>query len=462
MFYEKRPDVWVEPRGNWGKGSVMLLEIPTRDETMDNIVAFWNPAQKPKAGEEHLFAYKLYWGHENPFFHAGRKSPPRAPGIGGVVGQKRKYFSLAFRHRFRGRQSHTRSASSRTSRPSCTTSRGRVETVSARPIVGRRRLARHVRSRADGRQSRSHQPASLLDARRSGPHRDLAVPSTSRFPAEQRKFWVSPERGPGIPFGPPGRCFRVASQLCQKTQTVRPSGYTGKGGRAGGRTHLGGGARPPRRDAHDDETAAAGERECSPAVPTDLCIGEKSGVLPVGPRIDPRHYFQRSSRRDLQFAEEGRSSLASPPKDLGPEAGRGSDLAPPTCSPRTVRQRRSGGYGWRSGRLRSSVCRRRKRSAHRRRCFGAACATVRRRSLQASGQSSSCRRISTALRMSPTPYYDLPLTRVPPDIRFSGATCGLLRMPSAPWRVIRSQEWAGHALAVRQARIALIGPRGSF
>jgi glucan biosynthesis protein len=34
----------VEPLGDWGAGAVMLLEIPTRDEYADNIVAFWRPA----------------------------------------------------------------------------------------------------------------------------------------------------------------------------------------------------------------------------------------------------------------------------------------------------------------------------------------------------------------------------------------------------------------------------------
>jgi len=43
VFYEKRATVWVEPRGDWGEGSVMLVEIPTNDEIHDNIGAFWNP-----------------------------------------------------------------------------------------------------------------------------------------------------------------------------------------------------------------------------------------------------------------------------------------------------------------------------------------------------------------------------------------------------------------------------------
>ena len=32
VFYEKRPCLWVEPKGDWGEGSVQLVEIPTVDQ----------------------------------------------------------------------------------------------------------------------------------------------------------------------------------------------------------------------------------------------------------------------------------------------------------------------------------------------------------------------------------------------------------------------------------------------
>ena len=50
VFYEKRATVWVEPRGDWGEGSVMLVEIPTNDEIHDNIAAFWNPLAPATVG----------------------------------------------------------------------------------------------------------------------------------------------------------------------------------------------------------------------------------------------------------------------------------------------------------------------------------------------------------------------------------------------------------------------------
>ncbi|RDZ27872.1 glucan biosynthesis protein [Lysobacter silvisoli] len=59
--YERRPSLWVEPKGDWGEGSVRLIEIPTADEFHDNIVAYWRPAQPLAAGREHRYDYRLHW-----------------------------------------------------------------------------------------------------------------------------------------------------------------------------------------------------------------------------------------------------------------------------------------------------------------------------------------------------------------------------------------------------------------
>lgn len=59
--YERRPSLWVEPRGDWGEGAVHLVEIPTGDEYHDNIVAFWRPRAPLAAGREHRFDYRLHW-----------------------------------------------------------------------------------------------------------------------------------------------------------------------------------------------------------------------------------------------------------------------------------------------------------------------------------------------------------------------------------------------------------------
>ena len=45
LAYELRPSYWIEPRDDWGEGKVELLELPTGDETNDNIVAAWAPSE---------------------------------------------------------------------------------------------------------------------------------------------------------------------------------------------------------------------------------------------------------------------------------------------------------------------------------------------------------------------------------------------------------------------------------
>lgn len=59
--YHNRPNAIVRPRGDWGPGAVMLVEIPTGDEFMDNIVAFWRPEAPLAPGQEYRFDYTLDW-----------------------------------------------------------------------------------------------------------------------------------------------------------------------------------------------------------------------------------------------------------------------------------------------------------------------------------------------------------------------------------------------------------------
>ena len=69
-FYQKRPGIWVEPKGDWGLGAVELVEIPTNDEVHDNVVAYWRPANAPKPGDALAFDYKLYWQDQEPNYPA--------------------------------------------------------------------------------------------------------------------------------------------------------------------------------------------------------------------------------------------------------------------------------------------------------------------------------------------------------------------------------------------------------
>jgi periplasmic glucans biosynthesis protein len=64
--YQRRPSLWVEPVGDWGEGNVDLVEIPTKEEIHDNIVAFWRPKQPLKAKGEYTFKYRLHWCWDPP------------------------------------------------------------------------------------------------------------------------------------------------------------------------------------------------------------------------------------------------------------------------------------------------------------------------------------------------------------------------------------------------------------
>jgi len=64
--YERRPSLWVEPIGDWGAGQVQLIEIPTKDEAHDNIVAFWRPKTVLGTQSEINFTCRLHWSDLPP------------------------------------------------------------------------------------------------------------------------------------------------------------------------------------------------------------------------------------------------------------------------------------------------------------------------------------------------------------------------------------------------------------
>jgi periplasmic glucans biosynthesis protein len=66
--YDLRPSVWVQPKGNWGAGRVELVEIPSPDETNDNIVAYWVPDTPPQPRSPFDLEYRLLWEKE-PAMH---------------------------------------------------------------------------------------------------------------------------------------------------------------------------------------------------------------------------------------------------------------------------------------------------------------------------------------------------------------------------------------------------------
>ncbi len=65
--YHLRPGLWVTPSAGFDKGRLEVVEIPTKSEVHDNIVAFWTPDKPFKAGESRYYAYELKTVEHAPF-----------------------------------------------------------------------------------------------------------------------------------------------------------------------------------------------------------------------------------------------------------------------------------------------------------------------------------------------------------------------------------------------------------
>jgi glucans biosynthesis protein len=96
VYYDKRPGLWVVPRGEWGRGAVELVEIPALDETFDNVVAFWHPDEPVVPGREMLFSYDLYWGTASPGPKELARVADTFTGLGGEVGKRRTHYAKRF------------------------------------------------------------------------------------------------------------------------------------------------------------------------------------------------------------------------------------------------------------------------------------------------------------------------------------------------------------------------------
>jgi periplasmic glucans biosynthesis protein len=73
LAYELRPSYWVEPRGTWGEGHVELIEMPTTDETNDNIAALWRPKNVPQPLQPFRFQYTLTSKLSDTDLHPGAR-----------------------------------------------------------------------------------------------------------------------------------------------------------------------------------------------------------------------------------------------------------------------------------------------------------------------------------------------------------------------------------------------------
>lgn len=137
VFYDKRPNLWVEPEGDWGEGAVKLFELPTVDETFDNIVAFWQPKEPLQPAEEYRFSYRLYWGTKVPVESGIAKVVATRTGKGGNVGQDQDYYSRRFVLDFEGKVFEELDTEDPIE-PEITVSRGEVENAHARWLPGKK------------------------------------------------------------------------------------------------------------------------------------------------------------------------------------------------------------------------------------------------------------------------------------------------------------------------------------
>ncbi|BCB17607.1 glucan biosynthesis protein G [Bosea sp. ANAM02] len=102
LSYELRPSYWVEPQGDWGEGIVELIEMPTTDETNDNIVALWAPKTPLEPGKEFSFGYKLISMLDSGDLHPGGRvvntyqAKPKALGSGEPVTAGSRRFIVDF------------------------------------------------------------------------------------------------------------------------------------------------------------------------------------------------------------------------------------------------------------------------------------------------------------------------------------------------------------------------------
>jgi glucans biosynthesis protein len=87
--YELRPSIWITPIGSWGKGHVKLVQIPTRNEYNDNIVAYWLPGTLPPVGQPIEVAYRMHVQSDDPVPATRARTTATRVGDGDAAGVRR-------------------------------------------------------------------------------------------------------------------------------------------------------------------------------------------------------------------------------------------------------------------------------------------------------------------------------------------------------------------------------------
>jgi glucans biosynthesis protein len=79
--YHTRPSLWIEPLSVWEAGHVELVQIPTKDEIHDNVVAYWVPEELPQAGDSWSFNFRMRWSAASAFAPPGAQVVATRSGI---------------------------------------------------------------------------------------------------------------------------------------------------------------------------------------------------------------------------------------------------------------------------------------------------------------------------------------------------------------------------------------------
>jgi glucans biosynthesis protein len=132
---------------------VQLIEIPTDDETHDNIVAYWQPKSSVSAGDSFKLDYKLYWQDREPNLNdararivATRRGRGGIPGVTPPPAGKQK-FVIDFQG---GPLSQMEERFDVT--PVVTTSRGKIENAYVVKVVGTDRWRAFFDLAVDGKE----------------------------------------------------------------------------------------------------------------------------------------------------------------------------------------------------------------------------------------------------------------------------------------------------------------------
>jgi len=92
---ELRPSLWIQPAGDWGKGHVELIQIPTESHIHDNIVAFWQPQGMGALDEPLSYAYTMKWAFSEQIGPATGRVTATRIGAGNLRDAKKIFIDFA-------------------------------------------------------------------------------------------------------------------------------------------------------------------------------------------------------------------------------------------------------------------------------------------------------------------------------------------------------------------------------